>query len=317
MEALHYIDCIAFINLNFLLAYTVMKILIAISSKEYSGPTLSAGMNISHALNASTTIVDVGKKISEFSVKEVGMVNEMIESWDFDRPGVDVLEWAYSYLAENNFIDPKSVKSGFPKNTLVETGSNRAEVYLKGALVENLNLILRNGDIITELRDEVHTGKYDVTIIGGSRKRNMAHDLIQYIDSSIFVAKKFDPKKDYRVLLAVDDSPGTKKAVKFGVRVAQAFNVPLDLLTISKKDNFGEGYKQAAARAAKLMRRSGIEAKNVFKVGNPVKTIVEEAGNDHIIIMGASTRSPITKFFKGSKPLNVMESCDCPILIVK
>ena len=58
-----------------------MKILIAISSKEYSGPTLSAGMNISHALNASTTIVDVGKKISEFSVKEVGLVNEMIESW--------------------------------------------------------------------------------------------------------------------------------------------------------------------------------------------------------------------------------------------
>ena len=199
----------------------------------------------------------------------------------------------------------------------METGSNRAEVYLKGALVENLNLILRNGDIITELRDEVQTGKYDVTIIGGSRKRNMAHDLIQYIDSSIFVAKKFDPKKDYRVLLAVDDSPGTKKAVKFGVRVAQAFNIPLDLLTISKKDNFGEGYMQAAARAAKLMRRSGIEAKNVFKVGNLVKTIVEEAGNDHIIIMGASTRSPITKFFKGSKPLNVMESCDCPILIVK
>ena len=67
----------------------------------------------------------------------------------------------------------------------------------------------------------------------------MAHDLIQYIDSSIFVAKKFDPKKDYRVLLAVDDSPGTKKAVKFGVRVAQAFNIPLNLLTISKKDNFG------------------------------------------------------------------------------
>ena len=37
------------------------------------------------------------------------LVNEMIESWDFNRPGVDVLEWAYSYLAENNFIDPKAV----------------------------------------------------------------------------------------------------------------------------------------------------------------------------------------------------------------
>ena len=47
---------------------------------------------------------------------------------------------------------------------MVETASNRAEVYLKGTLVENLNLILRNGDIITELRDEVKTGKYDKTL---------------------------------------------------------------------------------------------------------------------------------------------------------
>ena len=30
-----------------------MKILIAVSSKEYSGPTLSAGMKIAHAFNAS------------------------------------------------------------------------------------------------------------------------------------------------------------------------------------------------------------------------------------------------------------------------
>tara|TARA_B100001123_G_C15108777_1_gene946608 strand:- start:96 stop:980 length:885 start_codon:yes stop_codon:yes gene_type:complete len=294
-----------------------MKILIAISSKEYSGPTLNAGMNIAKALNASTTILDVGRKISEFSLKEVGLANEMIESWDLDRPGVDVLEWAFSYLFKNNFIDLKSSKTGFPKNTLVEKSSNRAELYLKGSFTDDLNLILRNGDIINELRDEVKKGKYDVTIIGGSGKRNMAHDLIQYIDSSIFVAKKFDPNKNYRILLAVDDSPGTKKAIKYGLRVAQAFNISIDLLTVSKKDSFGDGYKKAASYAAKFMRRSGVNTKNTFKVGDPVKTIVKEAGNDHIIVMGASTRSPIKKFFQGSKPLKVMETCDCPIIIVK
>lgn len=294
-----------------------MKILIAISSKEYSGPTLSVGMNIAHALNATTTIVDVGQKISEFSVKEVGLANEMIESWNIDRPGVDVLEWAYSYLEKNDFIDHQSEKTGFPKNTLIETSSTRAEVYLKGSLIENLNLILRNGDIISELRDEVQTGNYDLTIIGGSGKRSMAHDLIQYINSSIFVAKKFDPKKEYRILLAVDDSPGTINAIKYGVRVSQAFNFSVDLLTISKNNKFREGYKRAAIKASTFMRRSGIESKNVYKVGDPAKIIVQEAGDNHIIIMGASTRSPIAKLFRGSKPLDVMNSCDCPILIVK
>ena len=294
-----------------------MKILIAVSSKEYSGPTLDVGMNIARALKASTTIVDVGQKISEFSSKDVSLANELMESWDLDRPGVDVLEWAYTYLAENKFIESQTIEAGFPKNLLVESGSNRAEVYLKGSVVENLNLILRNGDIIEELRDEVQTYNYDVTIIGGSGKRSMAHDLIQYIDSSIFIVNNFNLKQDYRILLAVDDSSGTAKAVKYGVRVAQAFGIDVDLVTISRDDHFGEGYKNASARAAKLMRRSGVAAETLFKVGEPVKTIVEIAGNNHIIIMGASSQSPIAKFFMGSKPLNVIEACNCPVLIVK
>ena len=294
-----------------------MKILIAVSSKEYSGPTLDVGMNIARALKASTTIVDVGQKISEFSSKDVSLANELMESWDLDRPGVDVLEWAYTYLAENKFIESQTIEAGFPKTLLVESGSNRAEVYLKGSVVENLNLILRNGDIIEELRDEVQTYNYDVTIIGGSGKRSMAHDLIQYIDSSIFIVNNFNLKQDYRILLAVDDSSGTAKAVKYGVRVAQAFGIDVDLVTISRDDHFGEGYKNASARAAKLMRRSGVAAETLFKVGEPVNTIVEIAGNNHIIIMGASTQSPIAKFFIGSKPLNVIEACNCPVLIVK
>ena len=294
-----------------------MKILIAISSKEYSGPTLDVGMNIARALKASTTIVDVGQKISEFSAKDVSLTNELMESWDLDRPGVDVLEWAYTYLAENKFIESQTIEAGFPKNLLVESRSNRAEVYLKGSVIKNLNLILRNGDIIEELRDEVHTYNYDLTIIGGSGKRSMAHDLIQYIDSSIFIVNNFNLKQDYRILVAVNDSSGTAKAVKYGVRVAQAFGIDVDLVTISRDDHFGEGYKNASARAAKLMRRSGVAAETLFKVGEPVNTIVEIAGNNHIIIMGASSQSPIAKFFMGSKPLDVIETCDCPVLIVK
>ncbi|MEC8915458.1 MAG: universal stress protein, partial [Candidatus Neomarinimicrobiota bacterium] len=278
---------------------------------------LDVGMNIARALKASTTIVDVGQKISEFSSKDVSLANELMESWDLDRPGVDVLEWAYTYLAENKFIESQTIEAGFPKTLLVESGSNRAEVYLKGSVVENLNLILRNGDIIEELRDEVQTYNYDVAIIGGSGKRSMAHDLIQYIDSSIFIVNNFNVKQDYRILLAVDNSPGTAKAVKYGIRVAQAFGIDVDLVTISKDEYFGEGYKNASARAEKLMRRSGVAAETLFKVGEPVKTIVEIAGNNHIIIMGASSQSPIAKFFMGSKPLNVIEACNCPVLIVK
>lgn len=294
-----------------------MKILIAVSNKEYSGPTLRVGIRVARAFKASTTIVDVGEKVSEFNAKVVGLSQERLESWNFDRPGVDVLEWAFEFLAEKKFIEPTEIEAGFPKNTLVDTGGNRSEVYLKGTICEDVNLILRNGEIISELRDEVAGHQYDVTIIGGSKKRRMAHDLIQYIDSSIFIVNQFDPDKLYKILLAVDDSKGTRKAVKYGARVAQAFNIDVDILTISKTEHFGEGYKNAAERAAKFIRRCGINYKNIYKVGDPSEVIKEVAGNNHIIVMGTSTRNPLKKFFKGSKPLKVMENCQCPILIVK
>lgn len=294
-----------------------MKILIAVSSKEYSGPTLDVGMNIARVLKASATIVDVGQKISEFSSKDVSLANEIMETWDIDRPGVDVLEWAYKYLEKNQFIESQDLTDGFPKHSLVESRAGRAEIFLKGSAIEKLKLILRNGEIIEELRDEVQTYDYDLTIIGGSGKRSMAHDLVQYIDSSIFVVNNFNLEQKYKILLAVDDSSGTPNAVKYGVRVAQAFNIKVDLLTISKDEHFGDDYKRASERAVKMMRRSGVEAEAHFKVGDPVDTIVETAGQDHIIVMGASTQSPITKFFMGSKPLSVLKSCNCPALIVK
>ena len=294
-----------------------MKILIAVSSKEYSGPTLSVGMNVSRAFKAPTTIVDVGEKISEFSTKDVGMVQERIEHWDFDRPGVDVLEWAFDYLADKEFIESTDIEAGFPKNTLVDTGGNRCEVYLKGTVGDNLSLILRNGDIIGELKDEVQKHHYDVTIIGGSQKRRMAHDLIQYIDSSIFVVNKYDLNRKYKILIAVDDSPNTRKAVKYGTRVSQAFNVPVEMITVSKNNEFGDGYTNAANWAKKFLRRSNISFVHQFLVGDPTQVIYEVAGNNHIIVMGSSTQNPLLKFFKGSKPLNVMKTCNCPILIVK
>ncbi|MEC7849569.1 MAG: hypothetical protein VX993_02380, partial [Candidatus Neomarinimicrobiota bacterium] len=161
-----------------------MKILIAIGSKQYSKSTLNLGMKVAQAFNAKTTIIDVGEKISEFSSQLVELAQDQMESWDFDPPGVDVLEWAFNYLSDNSLIDSKQIETGFPKNRLIDDGEDRKLVYLSGTVCEDVNLILRNGDIISELREEVQYGKYDVTIVGKSQKRNMSHDLLQYINSS-------------------------------------------------------------------------------------------------------------------------------------
>lgn len=294
-----------------------MRFLIAIASKEYSEPTLKIGLEVARALKACVTIACVGQKPSSFARNHVRLAQESMERWDFDRPAVAVLEWAYDYLEKNGFISPESCELGFQKKLLVKRAGERGEINLKGTFCERIDLIVRFGDIITELRDEVQKHEYDVTIIGGSQKRRMAHDLVQYIDSSILVVKQIDFNKPYRILLPVDDSKGTLKAITFGIQIAKAYNLEVDALTVSKRKRFGSGYKGASERACRYLDNANISYKQHFIVGDPVETIVEMADENHIIIMGVSSKNPLKKFFAGSKPLSVMNTSVCPILIVK
>ena len=294
-----------------------MKILIAIGSKHYSEPTLNLGMKVAEAFNAKTTIIDVGKKVSEFSSQLVELAQDQMESWDFDPPGVDVLEWAFNYLSENSLIDAKQIETGFPKNRLIDDGEDRKLVYLSGTVCEDVNLILRHGEIITELREEVQFGKYDVTIVGKSQKRNMSHDLIQYINSSILVVNEYDDENFNRVLLPVDNFSGSMKAAKYAIRVALSYDVGIDILNVLDENKSKNEDSSNVSKIIKLIRRSGVDHKYIKEDGDPVEKIIEKSNNDKIIVMRASNMSPIKRYFRGSKPLSVMNSCNVPILIVK
>lgn len=294
-----------------------MKILIAIGSKEFSKPTLNLGMKVAQAFNAKTTIIDVGEKISEFSSQLVELAQDQMESWDFDPPGVDVLEWAFNYLSENNLIDVTQLETGFPKNRLIEDGEDRKMVYLSGTVCEDVNLILRNGDIISELRDEVQYGKYDVTILGKSRKRNMSHDLLQYINSSVLIVNNYDNQKFDKILLPLSDADGMMKVAKYAIRVAMALNVGIDIFTVINKKSLNQERSYNIKKVIKLIRRSGVQFTNEEKEGEVVDQIIKKADKNKIIVMKASNMSPIKRYFKGSVPLSVMNESDVPILIVK
>ena len=294
-----------------------MKILIAIGSKEFSKPTLNLGMKVAQAFNAKTTIIDVGEKISEFSSQLVELAQDQMESWDFDPPGVDVLEWAFNYLSENNLIDVTQLETGFPKNRLIEDGEDRKMVYLSGTVCEDVNLILRNGDIISELRDEVQYGKYDVTILGKSRKRNMSHDLLQYINSSVLIVNNYDNQKFDKILLPLSDADGMMKVAKYAIRVAMALNVGIDIFKVINKKSLNQERSYIIEKVIKLIRRSGVQFTNEEKEGEVVDQIIKKADKNKIIVMKASNMSPIKRYFKGSIPLSVMNESDVPILIVK
>lgn len=294
-----------------------LKFLTAVSSAEYSKPTLKMGALIASVFDAGHGVVYVGESPSEFHGSSVNLTRNNLDNWNIIHPGLEVLEWALKELKKLSPDNEDLAKIQFNPDHIHEE-DGRIRVILPDEKGCRIELILREGELVDQLRHEIHLEGYDLAIIGGSQnKRHLAHSLIQYLPSSIFVLQKFNPRKKYKLLLLVDDSAATEKSVQWGALIAEKLGWPVRTLTVSKTKRFGEGYQGAADKAKAYFDSKGIEVEQFFLTGDPVRTFVEFAGDNHFVIMGASTLNPVKQLLFGSKPIKTLEQTDIPILIVR
>ncbi len=294
-----------------------LKFLTAVSHKKYSKQTLKLGSLIASVFDAHLSVAYVGQKVSEFHGSMVNLTRQNLDKWNIIHPGLEVLEWALEELKELRPENEGLAKVKFNADHVFEE-DGRVRVLMPEGEGCGVELILREGELVQELRKEIQLDDYDLTIIGGSQnKRHLAHSIIKYLPSSILVLQDFRPKKKYKLLLLVDDSEATKKSVEWGAIIAQKLGWPIRTLTVSKTKRFGAGYQGAADHAKAYFESRDIEVEQFFLTGDPVRTFVEFAGDNHMIIMGASTLNPVKQFLFGSKPIKTLEQTDVPILIVR
>lgn len=294
-----------------------LKFLTAVSSVEYSKPTLKMGALIASVFDASHSIVYVGERANEFHGSSVNLTRQNLDNWNIIHPGLEVLEWALKVLKKLSPENEDLAKIQFNADHVYEE-DGRVRVILPDEKGCRIELILREGELVNQLRKEIQLEDHDLAIIGGSQnKRKMAHSLLQYLPSSIFVLQKFNPRKKYKLLLLVDDSSATSKSVEWGALIAEKLGWPVRTLTVSKTKRFGKGYQGAADMAKAYFESKEIEVEQFFLTGDPVRTFVEFAGDNHFVIMGASTLNPVKQFLFGSKPIKTLEQTDVPILIVR
>ena len=292
-----------------------MNILIAIGGRDYSKPTLDLGMKVANSLEASTTIAYVGKKVSQFSEKDVSVVHQNLDERQLYRPGVRTLEWAYDFLNSKNYIQEE--KNDFNDHLLVDEENSRMRVLLKGKHSNKIDLILRTGEIIEQLRSEVQTNNHDITIIGGGSNKGMHHDLVQFIDSSVLVVKNYSFKKKYKILLPVNNSVGSNNAIEIAEQFAKANKLEVEIVTVLENKSSDENLKKILDRTAKRFSKSRIKNTTRVLEGSVVETITESASDDSIIMLGVSPKNPVIKYFFGSKPISIAQKCKCPVLIAK
>ncbi len=292
-----------------------MNILIAIGGRDYSKPTLDLGMKVANSLEASTTIAYVGKKVSQFSEKDVSVVHQNLDERQLYRPGVRTLEWAYDFLNSKNYIQEE--KNDFNDHLLVDEENSRMRVLLKGKHSNKIDLILRTGEIIEQLRSEVQTNNHDITIIGGGSNKGMHHDLVQFIDSSVLVVKNYSFKKEYKILLPVNNSIGSNNAIEIAEQFAKANKLKVEIVTVLENKPSDENLKKILEKTAKRFSKSRIKNTTRVLEGSVVETITESASDDSIIMLGVSPKNPVIKYFFGSKPISIAQKCKCPVLIAK
>ena len=293
-----------------------MKILIAIGGKEFSKPTLDLGMKIANSFKSSTTIAYVGKKISQFSEKDVSVVHQNLDDRQLYRPGIRTLEWAYDFLISKKYIEETS-KNKFDDYLLVVEENARMKVLLKEQHSDNIDLIMRTGEIIEQLKDEVETNKHDITIIGGGGNSGIHNKLIQFIDSAVFVVKNYSVNKKYKILLPVNDSKGSDKAIHTAINFAKSYKLAVEIVAVYEDKKSHNKTDKILEKTKNKFLKNKITAKAKILKGSTVNAIVNHAKDDSIIILGVSPKNPIMKYFFGSKPISIAQKCNCPVLVTK
>ena len=293
-----------------------MKILIAIGGREFSKPTLDLGMKIANSFKSSTTIAYVGKKISQFSEKDVSVVHQNLDDRELYRPGIRTLEWAYDFLISKKYIEEKD-SNKFDDYLLVDEENSRMKVLLKGQQSDKIDLIMRTGEIIEQLKDEVETNKHDITIIGGGGNKGIHQKLVQFIESSVFVVKNYSVNKKYKILLPVNDSKGSDMAIETAINFAKSYKLNVEIVSVPEGKKSIEEVEKILKKTKEKFSKNRIKTTAKLIDGSAVNSIVNYAKDDSIVILGVSPKNPIMKYFFGSKPLSIAQKCNCPVLITK
>ena len=289
-----------------------MKFLIAIKNiSDESKNILEIGCKIAEGFSADLTICYVGKKSKALIEGDVNLARLSMAEWNIYHPGLEVLEWAFNILKEKEFAPDTT----FDVQNLVED-KERIRLVLPKTTDYQIRLVLREGELLTELNKEVKQGTFDIAILGSPKRKRMTQKIAQFLDTSIFFVKNFNPSWDYKILLCVDDSRATKRAVILSTRISKQFSADITSVTVSKTSFFGKGYRNAHIWAERYLKRQNITFESRFLSGNPVDVFINEAGENHIIIMGKAKGNEIIKFVLGSKPIHTAQRANCPVLLV-
>ncbi len=136
-----------------------------------------------------------------------------------------------------------------------------------------------------------------------------------------------------RILVAIDGSPASEKALTTAVDLAEHYQAELVAIGVAEVpevvgmmdevDELRRGaeahFRQIGEAAVEFARSRGLSLRSVVVRGHAADAIVRFAESEQVnlVVIGQHGHSRITRFFLGSTSDRVSEHCHCSVLIVK
>jgi len=154
--------------------------------------------------------------------------------------------------------------------------------------------------------------------------------LIQHATCPVLVVKgEAVPLK--RIVLAIDGSPASAKALEFVRAVfepdgsnGKGRHVPIHVSVVHvmpfmKYPEVKEAGRKLVDQSVQKLVKAGFTAEPVCQLGKPAEVIMEVATKHHadLIVMGAKGLDAVSRFLIGSVSTRVVQYVDCSVLVVR
>ena len=236
------------------------------------------------------------------------------------QPGIQILTQAMELLTTTGFLAPqdsiniRAVRNGYL--FLGATPSGRRVPFYE-----------RYGHLIEVLNYEVDEHQQDLVVVGAPRRQGLgrfvsgdrANHLARDLHASVFLVRNGDLNS--RFLVCADGSPSARRLFPLLKQLLPAIRGPVDLMWVRKPDATNEETEagnECVQRACSWLKSCGKEGDLLLREGErPEELIREEAGDESVIVMGASLRHDVHHRVRGSVPLQVLAKTESSILLAK
>ena len=260
-------------------------------------------------------------------IKEATIDPICVIDWGFLPTSMNIESENYSKVYEN-IAD--SVLN-FAENLIKEKG------FVLG------NKIKSFGSAVEGILEQIESEKYDLILLGSHGKKgiqkwlgSVSRQVISNSQIPIFISKKRTTNK--RILLTVDGSEPSFNAIKQAVKLIDLKDKETYIISIKENpellpmeatldknwlDSIEKQQKihatKAINKAKAIMEESEIQVKNeIILTGNPAQVLIDFADKEKIdlIIMGARTKTDLSKLLLGSVSKRVLENVISDVLII-